>query len=46
MLCLDTRIAALVRYASTAKTTALQCLPEKRKLVTLVAFFCCMEVTV
>ncbi|ATO57394.1 hypothetical protein B11Cv2_006270 [Bartonella sp. 1-1C] len=45
MLCLDTRIAALARYASTAKTTTLQRLPEKRKLATLVAFFCCMEVT-
>lgn len=39
----DTRIAALARYASTAKTTALQRLPEKRKLATLVAFSCCME---
>ena len=41
----DTRIAALARYASTAKTTALQRLPEKRKLATLVAFSCCMEAT-
>lgn len=41
----DTHIAALARYASTAKTTALQRLPEKRKLATLVAFSCCMEAT-
>ncbi|EQC1412857.1 Tn3 family transposase, partial [Providencia rettgeri] len=41
----DTRIAALARYASTAKTTALQRLPGKRKLATLVAFSCCMEAT-
>lgn len=41
----DTRIATLARYASTAKTTALQRLPEKRKLATLVAFSCCMEAT-
>lgn len=41
----DSRIAALARYASTAKTTALQRLPEKRKLATLVAFSCCMEAT-
>ncbi|WP_204370135.1 hypothetical protein, partial [Enterobacter bugandensis] len=39
----DTRIAVLARYASTTKTTALQRLPEKRKLATLVAFSCCME---
>jgi len=38
-------LAALARYASTAKTTALQRLPEKRKLATLVAFSCCMEAT-
>ncbi|ENA1771630.1 Tn3 family transposase [Yersinia ruckeri] len=41
----DTRIAALARYATTAKTSALQRLPEKRKLATLVAFACCMEAT-
>ncbi|WP_204280483.1 hypothetical protein, partial [Serratia marcescens] len=39
------RIAALARYASTSKTTALQRLPEKRKLATLVAFSCCTEAT-
>ncbi|MBA1661218.1 Tn3 family transposase, partial [Escherichia coli] len=41
----DIRIAAMARYASTAKITALQRLPEKRKLATLVAFSCCMEAT-
>ncbi|MEQ1965148.1 Tn3 family transposase [Xenorhabdus khoisanae] len=41
----DTRIAALARYAATVKTTALQRLPEKRKLATLVAFAYCMEAT-
>ncbi|CAM3553563.1 transposase (plasmid) [Xenorhabdus nematophila ATCC 19061] len=41
----DTRIAALARYAATAKITVLQRLPEKRKLATLVAFACCMEAT-
>ena len=39
----NTRIATLARYASTAETTALQRLPEKRKLATLIAFSCCME---
>ncbi|UNC52655.1 hypothetical protein [Enterobacter huaxiensis] len=41
----DICITALARYASTAKTTTLQRLPEKRKLATLVAFSCCMEAT-
>lgn len=41
----DPRIAALARYAATAKTSALQRPPEKRKLATLVAFASCMEAT-
>ncbi|CAG7856584.1 hypothetical protein MCAMS1_01126 [biofilm metagenome] len=39
------RIAALARYANTAKVSALSRLPEFRKLATLVAFVYCLEAT-
>ncbi len=40
-----TRLAALARYASTAKVSAILRLPPQRRLATLVAFAHCLEAT-
>lgn len=40
-----TRLAALARYASTAKVSAILRLPPQRRLETLVAFEHCLEAT-
>jgi hypothetical protein len=40
-----TRLAALARYASTAKVSAILRLPPQRRLATLVAFVHCLEAT-
>lgn len=42
----DSRVAALARYAGTAKASAIQRMPDLRRLATLVAFAHCMEATV
>jgi len=39
------RIASLARFASTAKVTAINRLPQERRLATLVAFAHCLEAT-
>jgi TnpA family transposase len=41
----DSRVAALARYASSAKASAIQRMPNLRRLATLVAFAHCMEAT-
>jgi TnpA family transposase len=40
-----TRLAALARYASTAKVSAIWRMPPQRRLATLVAFVHCLEAT-
>lgn len=40
-----TRLAALAKYASTAKVSAILRLPNQRRLATLVAFVHCLEAT-
>ena len=39
------RIAALARFANTAKVTAINRLPASRRMATLVAFALCLEAT-
>ena len=39
------RIAALARFANTAKVTAINLLPASRQMATLVAFALCLEAT-
>ncbi|MFT8259184.1 MAG: Tn3 family transposase (plasmid) [Candidatus Symbiodolus clandestinus] len=41
----DSRIAALARHAASAKSSAIQRMPDLRRLATLVAFAHCMEAT-